>query len=85
MERFDLLVSEQLKIMDKLLYLQSEIERCKEIEKQLLILQDDAQLGPVQKEIEIMKKELVEIQQLFEKQTEAVIKSYQRENIETVS
>lgn len=83
LDKFDQLVGEQLKIMDQLLYVQSEIERCQEIEKQLIALQDEVQLESIQREIDTMKKQLLEIQRSFEKQTEAVIKSYQRENILT--
>ena len=36
MEEFNRLINNQLKTMDKLLLLQSEIERCQDIEKQLL-------------------------------------------------
>ena len=35
MNEFDRLIGEQLRTMDKLLFLQSEIERCQEIEQQL--------------------------------------------------
>ncbi|MGG3944253.1 YgaB family protein, partial [Peribacillus psychrosaccharolyticus] len=38
MEEFDRLINEQLKTMDKLLLLQSEIEKCQEIEQQLYAL-----------------------------------------------
>jgi hypothetical protein len=77
MNQFNHLVSEQMKTMEKLLYLQSELERCQEIEEELKILQEETELDSVQFEIERMKIELREIQQVFEKQTEEVIKSYQ--------
>jgi hypothetical protein len=77
MNEFNHLVSEQMKTMEKLLYLQSELERCQEIEEELKILQEETELDSVQYEIERMKIELREIQQIFEKQTEEVIRSYQ--------
>ncbi|MBO1515561.1 YgaB family protein [Metabacillus bambusae] len=82
---FDQLVGEQLKTMDKLLYLQSEIERCQDIMKQLIALQDEAKIQSVQDEIEQMKLELNRIQEVFEKQTEEVIRSYENQQFETVS
>ncbi|MGM7724157.1 YgaB family protein [Metabacillus sp. Hm71] len=82
---FDQLVGEQLKTMDKLLYLQSEIERCQDIMKQLNALQDEAKIDSIQDEIEEMKLELNRIQQVFEKQTEEVIRSYENQQFETVS
>ncbi|MBU8880602.1 hypothetical protein BGM26_16730 [Bacillus sp. FJAT-29790] len=77
MKTFDLLVSEQLETMDKLLFLQGELERCEEIEAQLKSLQQETMLESVQIEIAKMKKELREIHQIFERQTEEVIRSYQ--------
>ncbi|AZV41382.1 MULTISPECIES: YgaB family protein [Peribacillus] len=78
MEEFDRLIGVQLQTMDKLLFLQSEIERCQEIERQLRVLQE---LGAVsiQEEIEQKKSELAEIQKVFEKQTEEVIRHFQLE------
>ncbi|KXG10958.1 hypothetical protein AT864_00826 [Anoxybacillus sp. P3H1B] len=78
MELFDRLVGEQLKTMEQLLFLQSEIERCQSIEEELIELQNEAKLQSVQEEIQQMKQQLKEIQQTFEKQTEEVIQSYQR-------
>jgi hypothetical protein len=77
-ELFDQLVSEQLKTMDQLLFLQEELERCRELEEELIKLQNETGLRLIQEEINIMKKQLHEIQQIFEKQTEEVIQSYQR-------
>jgi YgaB-like protein len=84
MNEFNLLVGEQLKTMDKLLFLQSEIERCQEVESQLNALKEQSELVSVQEEISKMKEELMEIQRLFEKQTEEVIRSYQSQLPATV-
>jgi hypothetical protein len=77
MNQFNRLVNEQMKTMEKLLYLQSELERCQQIEEELKILQQETELDSVQYEITRMKKELKEIQQVFETQTEEVIRTYQ--------
>ncbi|MBA9028221.1 YgaB family protein [Peribacillus huizhouensis] len=79
MREFDRLINEQLKTMDKLLFLQTELERCQEIEKELYDLERKSQLGTLQDEIEQMKQELNDIQSQFEKQTEDVIQYYQNE------
>ncbi|MBM7693600.1 TolA-binding protein [Peribacillus deserti] len=81
MSNFDRLVNEQLKTMERLLFLQSEIERCQEIEQQLRSLEEEAELESLQHEIMIMKNNLSEIQQIFEDQTEEVIRSYQQSHI----
>ncbi|RAK15544.1 YgaB-like protein [Anoxybacillus vitaminiphilus] len=78
MEQFERLVREQLKTMDQLLFLQEELERCQAIEEELIKLQNKTKLRSIQDEISAMKKQLREIQQIFEKQTEEVIQSYQR-------
>ncbi|MDQ0220849.1 hypothetical protein ELQ35_21085 [Peribacillus cavernae] len=77
MKEFDRLINEQLKTMDKLLFLQSEIERCQEIEQQLRSLQEQTEIEPINEEIIRMKKELSGIQDIFEQQTEEVIRYYQ--------
>jgi hypothetical protein len=77
-EQFERLVSEQLKTMDQLLFLQEELERCQAIEEELMKLHNKTKLRSIQDEINAMKKQLREIQQIFEKQTEEVIQSYQR-------
>jgi DnaJ-domain-containing protein 1 len=76
MNHFNRLVSEQMVTMEKLLYIQSELERCQEIEEELQSLQNATNLESIQSDIHQMKKELKEIQLIFEKQTEEVIKSY---------
>lgn len=76
MSRFDELVREQLKTMDKLLFLQSEIERCQQIEMELMELQNNTELDSIKQEIQKMKAELKEIHNMFEIQTEEVISSY---------
>lgn len=75
-DHFNRLVSEQLVTMEKLLYLQGELERCQQIEVELQALQKETDLASIQTEIRIMKQELKEIQSIFEKQTEEVINSY---------
>ncbi|WP_059172769.1 YgaB family protein [Bacillus sp. FJAT-27445] len=77
MKTFNQMVSEQMKTMEKLLYLQAELERCQEIQAQLHRLQNETELESVHEEIIGMKAELREIQQIFEEQTEEVIRSYQ--------
>ncbi|MDQ0156184.1 YgaB family protein [Robertmurraya andreesenii] len=77
MKDFSRLVSEQMETMEKLLFLQSEIERCQEIENELRELQEEAKRESVCAEIERKKKELKEIHDIFEKQTEELIQSYQ--------
>ena len=76
-KNFNHLVAEQIQTMDKLLFLQSELERCLEIEDELNSLQSEAKLESLQLEITSLKQELKDIQQLFEEQTEEVIRSYQ--------
>jgi hypothetical protein len=77
MNQFNHLVSEQMKTMEKLLFLQAELERCQQIEEELRILQQETELESVLFEINRMKEDLKEIQQIFENQTEEVIRSYQ--------
>jgi len=80
-KEFNRLVTEQMKTMDRLLYLQSELERCQEIEEQLKEIQQGTKLECVQGEIKKMNEELKEIQRIFEQQTEEVIRSYQEINV----
>lgn len=77
MNEFNRLVAEQMKTMDQLLSLQSELERYQEVEQELKMLQQDTELENIQLEIAKVKKDLKDIQQTFEKQTEEVIRSYQ--------
>ena len=77
MNHFDLLVGQQLETMDQLLFLQSEIERCQEVEFELQKLQEETQLKSVREEITSMKIQLREIQKTFEEQTAEIIKMYQ--------
>ncbi|WP_010170982.1 YgaB family protein [Bacillus coahuilensis] len=79
MERFTFLVGEQLKTMDQLLFLQSEIERCQDIQRELEEMEQEAELESLLNEIKRKKEELRQIQQQFEYQTEAVIESYQND------
>jgi hypothetical protein len=81
MDHFNRLVSEQLVTMDKLLYLQGELERCQQIEAELQTLQKATDLESIQSEIKLMKQDLKEIQSIFEKQTEEVINSYREMNL----
>lgn len=76
MEDFNRLVSQQMMTMEKLLYLQAELERCQVIEEELQALQNETQLESVQMEIQQMKQELADIQRIFEEQTDEVILSY---------
>jgi len=76
MERFNKLVSEQLKTMDRLLFLEEELERCRAIEEELIELENKAKLSSIRDEIRQVKTQLKEIQLIFEKQTEEVIQAY---------
>ncbi|WP_251552012.1 YgaB family protein [Neobacillus muris] len=80
MDQFNRLVSEQMITMEKLLYLQGELERCQKIEAELQALQNETDLESIQSDIKIMKEELKQIQQIFEKQTEEVINTYREMN-----
>ena len=81
MEEFNRLITEQMKTMDKLLFLQSELERCEDIEIQLKKLEQENELESVHRELSKMKDELKELQKMFEMQTEDVIRSYQEMNV----
>ncbi|WP_409304403.1 YgaB family protein [Peribacillus sp. SCS-155] len=77
MEKFDSLINEQMKTMEQLLFLQSEIERCQEMEYQHSSLQGQTSQVLIKEEIKKMKAELLGIQEKFEQQTEEVIRCYQ--------
>ncbi|MGP7819230.1 YgaB family protein [Niallia sp. 01092] len=85
MDLFNGLVGEQMKTMDKLLYLQGELERCEALEIELQLLQKETELKEVQSVIQKMKKELKDIHQIFESQTEQVIKVYQEKQMKLSS
>jgi hypothetical protein len=80
-DQFNRLVSEQMVTMEKLLFLQGELERCQLIEEELQTLQNETNLESIQSDIKSMKKELKEIQQIFETQTEELINSYREMNL----
>ncbi|TKC16039.1 YgaB family protein [Robertmurraya kyonggiensis] len=77
MNQFNRLVSAQMETMEKLLFLQSEIERCQGLEEELKELQQETKLESIQEDIARMKAELKDIHETFEKQTEELIQSYQ--------
>ncbi|MGE7122405.1 YgaB family protein [Peribacillus sp. NPDC046944] len=79
MEEFNRLINAQLKTMERLLYVQSEIERYQDIEKQFLTNQEEDKAVAVQEEIQQRKMELKTIHETFERQTEDVIRCYQQE------
>ncbi|WP_409253178.1 YgaB family protein [Bacillus sp. SCS-153A] len=81
MSQFNKLIANQLETMDKLLFLQSEIERCQEIERELAELQQQSKLDSIHMEISMMKKELKEIQKVFQDQTTEVIQMYSEEKV----
>ncbi|MBH9966853.1 YgaB family protein [[Bacillus] enclensis] len=78
-QRFNQLVSEQLATMDKLLFLQAEIERCQKLENELIELQELTKVQSLKAEIFQKKRELKEIHRIFQEQTDDVIRSYQEE------
>lgn len=82
MQKFDQLVVKQMKTMDELLFIQSEIERCQEIERELLVLQEETKLNSLQEEISIMKQQLKDIQTMFQNQTASIIETYEKEAVE---
>lgn len=83
MSAFQKVVSAQMETMSQLLYLQGEIERCQELEKQLSEIKEADELGEVKNEINTMKEELRLIQQEFEEQTALVIETYKELNEQT--
>ncbi|GER67176.1 hypothetical protein BpJC7_09890 [Weizmannia acidilactici] len=81
MGEFNRLVVQQMDTMDKLLYLQSEIERCRKIESELLKLEEEAKADDLLAEIKRMNEELHEIQKVFETQTAELIRVYRSSKI----
>ncbi|PQD94737.1 hypothetical protein CYL18_12250 [Pradoshia eiseniae] len=77
MKSFEELVNEQMLIMDKLLSMQTELDRYRELEEELRNRKKEQDLLSVQDDIMEMKKELNSIQNLFMQLTERVIESYQ--------
>ena len=77
MKRFEELVNEQMLIMDKLLNMQTELDRYRELEEELRNRKKEQDLLSVQDDIMEMKKELNSIQNIFMQLTERVIESYQ--------
>ncbi len=81
MMEFNQLVADQVKTMDKLLFLESEIERCQKLEAELAELQQLTEVQSVKIEINQMKKELKTIQNVFREQTEQIVLTYQQEKL----
>ncbi len=77
MKSFEELVNEQMVIMDKLLHMQTELDRYMEMEEELRNRKNDVDLLCVQEDISEMKRELDTIQSIFMQLTEKVIESYQ--------
>ena len=77
MKSFEELVNEQMVIMDKLLHMQTELDRYMELEEELRNRKDPSDLVSVQEDIIEMKRELDTIQTIFMQLTEKVIESYQ--------
>jgi hypothetical protein len=81
MMEFNQLVADQVKTMDKLLFLESEIERCQKLEAELAELQQLTEVQSVKIEINQMKEELKAIQSVFQEQTEQIVLTYQQEKL----
>ena len=77
MKSFEELVNEQMVIMDKLLHMQTELDRYMKLEEELRNRKNDEDLLCVQDDISEMKRELDTIQTIFMQLTEKVIESYQ--------
>ena len=77
MKTFEELVNEQMVIMDKLLQMQTELDRYMDLEEELRSRKNVVDLLSVQDDIHEMKKELDTIQTIFMQLTEKVIESYQ--------
>ena len=81
MNEFQALVEEQMKTMDHLLYLQSEVERCHELQNELSRLRSRTDVSDIHSEIQKMKDELDEIVAVFEQQTNEVVKLFRKQNM----
>ncbi|AEP01297.1 YgaB family protein [Weizmannia coagulans] len=81
MEEFNRLVAQQMDTMDRLLFLQSEMERCNEVKSELLKLQEETMAEDILDEIGRMNKELQEIEKVFESQTVELIRVYHSSKI----
>ena len=77
MKSFEELVNEQMIIMDKLLHMQTELDRYMDLEEELRNRKNATDLVSVQEDITEMKRELDSIQTIFMQLTEKVIESYQ--------
>ena len=77
MKSFEELVNEQMVIMDKLLHMQTELDRYMDLEEELRNRKNTLDLVSVQEDISEMKRELDTIQSIFMHLTEKVIESYQ--------
>jgi hypothetical protein len=81
MKSFEELVNEQMEIMDKLLHMQTELDRYMDLEEELRNRKNHVDLLTVQDDISEMKKELDTIQTIFMQLTEKVIESYQSKSV----
>ena len=84
MKSFEELVNEQMVIMDKLLHMQTELDRYMDLEEELRNRKTDIELLSVQDDINEMKKELDTIQTIFMQLTEKVIESYQSKSVSEI-
>ena len=84
MKSFEELVNEQMIIMDKLLHMQTELDRYMDLEIELRNRKTDIELLSVQDDINEMKKELDTIQTIFMQLTEKVIESYQSKSVSEI-
>ncbi len=77
MSEFEKLVSEQMKIMDQLLELQSELDRCLSRWKRNSSVWKEMQSWTMYRtKLRQSEKTWLSIQELFQRQTEQVIQSY---------
>ncbi|MED4311168.1 YgaB family protein [Heyndrickxia coagulans] len=81
MEEFNRLVAQQMDTMDRLLFLQSEMERCNEVKSELLKFQEETMAEDILDKIGRMNKELQEIEKVFESQTVELIRVYRSSKI----